>query len=138
MRRCPFYRSLRSPVPNSIINFSRKHQMLNVNSRTTRPAFLRAARVPTSPQSHPSKCDSSLASLEQYAGSCRCAKSFVAVNQARLGEVEWICIWIQVLQWKGDRARKVTFQPFGPATDIDELQRRAGLKSSDNLLASQD
>ncbi len=60
----------------------------------------------------------------------------MAVNQARLGEVEWICIWIQVLQWKGDRARKVTFQPFGPATDIDELQRRAGLKSSDNLPVS--
>src|SRR5260370_32564826 len=55
MRRCPFYWSLRSPVPSSIINFSRKHQTLNVNSRTTRPAFLRAARVPTSPQSHPSK-----------------------------------------------------------------------------------
>ena len=36
---CPFCWSLRSPVPNSIINFSRKHQMLNVNSRTTRPAF---------------------------------------------------------------------------------------------------
>src|SRR5258708_7512230 len=55
MRRCPFYWSLLSPVPNSIIKFSRKHQILNVNSRTTRPAFLRAARVPTSPQSHPSK-----------------------------------------------------------------------------------
>jgi hypothetical protein len=55
MMRCPFYWSLRSPVPNSIINFSRRHQMSNVNSRTTRPAFLRAVRVPTSPQSHPSK-----------------------------------------------------------------------------------
>ena len=55
MMRCPFYRVLRSPVPSSIINFSRKHQFLNVNSRTTRPAFLRAARVPTSPQSNPSK-----------------------------------------------------------------------------------
>jgi hypothetical protein len=28
----------------------------------------------------------------------------VAVNQARLGEVEWICAWIQVLQLKRDRA----------------------------------
>ena len=81
---------------------------------------------------------SGTAFLEQDAGSSRCAKSFVAVNQARLGEVEWICIWIQVLQWKRDRARKVTFQPFGPATDIDELQRRSGLKSSDNLIESQD
>jgi hypothetical protein len=50
------------------------------------------------------------------------AKAFAAVNQARLGEVEWVCIWIQVLQWKRDRARKVTLQPFGPARDIDELQ----------------
>jgi hypothetical protein len=44
--------------------------------------------------------DSGPALFEQDAGSGRCAKSFVAVNQARLGEVEWICIWIQVLQWK--------------------------------------
>jgi hypothetical protein len=28
--------------------------------------------------------------------------------------------------------------PFGPATDVDELQRSAGLESSDNLLASLD
>ena len=55
MMRCPFYRSLRSAVSSSIKTFSRNHQMLNANSRTTRPTFLRAARVPTSPQSHPLK-----------------------------------------------------------------------------------
>src|SRR5580704_40370 len=45
MRRCPFYWSLRSPVPNSINNFSRKHQILNVNSRTTRAACERKLRT---------------------------------------------------------------------------------------------